>query len=191
MSIETLGADGVFARGERVALRRVRAEDLAAIAGFPFTVSITEPLDEPAALQAAFAAAGFWGDLAGAAAIVDARDGRRLGTTQFYRAAPCIHGLEIGYIVHDPADRRRGYGAEALALLSEHLFATRPGVHRLQLVIEAWNAASWRLAERCGYLREGLLRSAGFEADPADCVLYARTRRDWDSARSRPASLGG
>lgn len=181
-----------FAVGRGVALRRISRGDLATVAAFPFTVSITDPLEGLADVTAAFGAAGFWGEEAGACAIVEAVGGRLLGTAQFYRSAPCIHGLELGYILHDPADRGRGHGAEAVKLLSDHLFAARPGFWRQQLVIEAWNTASWKLAERCGFVREGLMRSAGFGAgDPADCFLYARTRKDWHEASHSPVSLGG
>lgn len=186
------GADEVLAAGRTVALRRVRADDLGAIAGFPFTVSIREPLDDLAGLRAAHAATGFWTGESGAAAIVEAATGRLLGTTQFYRAAPCIHGFELGYILHAAADRGRGFGAEAVALITNHLFEAFPAVWRLQLIIETWNVASWKLAERCAYVREGLLRSAGFGAgDPADCFIYGQTRKDWTEGQDRPVSLGG
>lgn len=36
---------------------------------------------------------------------------------------------------------------------------TLPEVHRVQLYVEPWNESSWRVAEACGYVREGLLRS--------------------------------
>lgn len=125
------------------------------------------------------AATGFWLEDAGAVAIVEAAGGRLVGTMQFYRAAPCIHGYELGYIIHDPADRGKGYASEATRLLGDLLFAERPGCFRLQLIIETWNEASWRVAERCGYAREGLLRKAGFStSDPEDCYLYARVRGD-------------
>jgi RimJ/RimL family protein N-acetyltransferase len=182
----------VFAVGRTVALRRLAAGDLAAVAAFPFTVSITEPLEGLAAVTAAFEASGFWGEEAGACAIIEAAGGRLLGTAQFYRSAPCIHGLELGYILHDPADRGQGHGAQAVKLLSDHLFEVRPGFWRQQLVIETWNTGSWKLAERCGFVREGLMRSAGFgTGDPADCFLYARTRKDWREASHSPVSLGG
>ena len=159
-------------------LRRIQAADLAQIARFPFTVSIREPLTDGAQLRAAFDATGFWTDDAGAVAIVE--DGRMVGTCQFYRAAPCIHGLELGYILHDPANRGRGLAPPAVRAFSDLLFAERPAIYRQQLIIEAWNTASWKLAERCGFTLEGLLRSSGFgEGDPADCLLYARTRKDW------------
>jgi RimJ/RimL family protein N-acetyltransferase len=189
-------ADAPLARGNRVAIRRIRATDLDQVGRFPFTVSITEPLTDPAPLRRAFDASGFWTGLAGAVAIVDVGDGRLLGTAQFYRSAPCIHGLELGYIIHDPTDRGRGSASEAVKLFADYLFETMPHVFRIQLIIEAWNVPSWKLAERCGFVREGLLRSAGFgTSDPADCFLYCRTQKDWREAVhttiGRPADGAG
>ncbi len=184
-------ATDTLASGATIRLRRLRTDDLPQVAGFPFTASIHKPLDDPAALNAAHTHNGLWDNEAGAAAIVETATDRLIGTTQFYRSAPCIHGLELGYILHDRNDRGRGLGIEALRLITDHLFAAFPTVHRLQLVIAAWNVASWKLAERCSYIREGLLRSAGFGDDPADCLLYARTRRDWAEEQHRPVSLGG
>lgn len=178
--------------GEKIAIRRILAGDLPRVAGFPFTVSITEPLSDPGLLTEVFRDSGLWTDTAGAVAIVDAQDGRLLGTMQFYRSAPCIHGFEMGYIIHDPADRGAGKASEAVRLFSDYLFVTLPDFYRLQLIIEAWNVPSWKLAERCGFVREGLLRSAGFgSGDPADCFIYCRTRKDWHESRHSPISMGG
>lgn len=173
-----------FVRGESIAIRRIHAADLNAIGRFGFTVSITEPLTESSRLAETFEASGFWQAEAGAIAIVEVVTGRLLGTSQFYRSGPCIHGFELGYIIHDPADRRRGYASQAVRLFSDLLFDERPEVYRQQLMIEAWNTPSWKLAERCGFVREGLLRSSGFGSnDPADCFLYARTLKDWREER--------
>ena len=166
-----------------VSLRRVRAEDLPQIAPHLFTVSITEPLTDLDALRAAHAATGLWGQDAGAVAIE--AEGRLVGTCQFYRASPVIHGYELGYLVHDPADRRKGYASAATRLLTDWLMENRPACHRLQLLIETHNIASWGLAQRIGYRREGLLRAAGFTTDePEDCYLYALTRKDWAEGRA-------
>jgi RimJ/RimL family protein N-acetyltransferase len=192
MTIQESSPDDVLARGDIVALRRISPSDLAQISRFGFTVSIREPLVELLTLARAFEVSGFWDEDAGAVAGVDAATGQLLGTSQFYRSAPCIHGLELGYIIHEPAERRRGAASEAVRLFSDYLFANRPNYYRLQLVIETWNVPSWKLAERCGFVREGLMRSAGFgAADPADCFLYARTRKDWYEASHSPISLGG
>jgi [ribosomal protein S5]-alanine N-acetyltransferase len=165
----------IVARGATVALRRIEAGDLAQIAPHIFTVSIVEPLTDPAALAAAFAATGFWTEDAGALAIDVG--GRLVGTVQFYRTGPGVHGYEIGYILHDEADRGRGYASDALRLFGDLLLAERPRCHRLQLIIETWNDASAHLAEACGYQREGVLRRAGYSSEvPEDCFVYSRVR---------------
>jgi ribosomal-protein-alanine N-acetyltransferase len=191
MNIQTASNEDELACGETVAIRRISATDLPQIGRFEFTVSITRPLTDAAQLEAAFEADGFWREEAGAVAIVDTGTGRLLGTCQFYRSAPCIHGYEMGYIIHDPADRGRGYAAQAARLFSDHLFEQIPAFYRLQLMIEVWNTPSWKLAERCGFVREGLLRSAGFgTGDPADCFIYARTRKDWREQRETRVGIG-
>jgi RimJ/RimL family protein N-acetyltransferase len=174
-----MSAQSFAAEGERVGLRRIAAGDLQACAGFLYTLSITEPLTDLARLREVHAASGLWADDAGAMAIVEKASGRMVGTTQFYRSSPVIHGYEIGYILHDEADRGKGYASAALRLMTGLLFAERPACHRLQLIIETWNTASWKLAEACGYEREGVLRKSGYSSsDPEDCFIYAHLRAD-------------
>lgn len=175
----------VLARAGAIAIRRIERADLAQIARFEFTVSIVEPLTDRALLSRAFDETGFWTLDSGAVAITESESGRFIGTMQFYRAAPCIHGYELGYILHEPADRGRGFAPPAVRLFSDYLFHERPGHYRQQLMIEAWNVASWKTAERAGFVREGLLRSSGFgSGDPADCYVYSRTRKDWHEERT-------
>jgi RimJ/RimL family protein N-acetyltransferase len=67
---------------------------------------------------------------------------------------------ELGYAVAAAA-RGRGVATEALRQLTEWAFAQ--GVLRAELVISPDNEGSKRLAERAGYVREGLLRSKYFK----------------------------
>jgi RimJ/RimL family protein N-acetyltransferase len=64
---------------------------------------------------------------------------------------------EIGYVV-GPAARGRGVGTRTLRLLTDWGFAEL-GLERLELWIDVTNAGSERVAERAGYVREGVLRS--------------------------------
>jgi RimJ/RimL family protein N-acetyltransferase len=64
---------------------------------------------------------------------------------------------ELGYLVA-PAARGRGVGTKALRLLTEWAFGER-GLLRLELMISIDNQASKIVAERAGYVREGVLRS--------------------------------
>lgn len=163
-----------LSEGPRVLLRRIERGDLEGAAGFQYTLSILEPLTHVARLTDLFEQTGFWTEDAGA--VVIEAEGRMVGTMQFYRSGACIHGYEIGYILHSEADRGKGYAAEAVRLFSDYLLAERPGLHRLQLIIETWNEASARVAEACGYEREGVLRKAGYSQadDPPDCWIYSR-----------------
>jgi RimJ/RimL family protein N-acetyltransferase len=162
--------------GERVRLRPLNEADLTACAPFQYTLFITEPGTELPRLLEVHRHTGFWTEHAGVVAIE--AEGRLVGTMQFYRSGPGLHGYEIGYILHAEADRGKGYASEALRLFSDFLFAERPACWRLQLIIETWNEPSARLAEACGYEREGVLRKAGYSdaADPPDCWLYSRVR---------------
>lgn len=65
--------------------------------------------------------------------------------------------VELGYIV-SPRARGRGIASEALRLLTDWAFSEH-GALRVELLISVDNAASKRVAERCGYEREGVLRS--------------------------------
>jgi len=171
----------ILAEGSRVRLRTIGVRDLKAATAHKYTLSITEPMTDPEWARRVYDQTGFWTKEAGAAAIeslVQGDEGRLVGTVQFYRSGPGIHGYEIGYILHNEDDRGKGYASEALRLFSDLVFAEHPGCHRLQLIIETWNDASARLAEACGYASEGILRKAGYSspAAPSDCFVYSRVR---------------
>lgn len=76
----------------------------------------------------------------------------------------CLHQLDryhgtasIGYWLTRPA-RGHGYASRGLRLLG-HWALTELGLARLQLTCDPGNEASQRVAERCGFVREGLLRA--------------------------------
>ena len=160
-----------------IRIRQIERTDLSAIAQEPHSVTIDEPAGDIERLAVLFESTGFWQQDAGAVAIDSA--GLK-GTIQFFRSGPCIHGYELGYVIHDRAEWGKGYASAGLRLLSDRLFAQRPGVVRHQLTISCENTASWKVAQRCGFVREGILRACGFGDDPADTFIYSRVRRDLD-----------
>jgi RimJ/RimL family protein N-acetyltransferase len=77
---------------------------------------------------------------------------------------------EIGYWVA-PGARGRGVATRAVGLL--HEWAVRElGLRRIEILPHAGNAASRRVAERCGYTDTGELRAAprGGDREPAYAV---------------------
>ena len=82
---------------------------------------------------------------------------------------------EIGYVVAREA-RGRGIAGRALRLVTSWALDGRDGLglQRVELRIDPDNTASIRVAERCGYVCEGVLRSLHFKDDlRADTVIYS------------------
>jgi [ribosomal protein S5]-alanine N-acetyltransferase len=73
---------------------------------------------------------------------------------------PTWRTWELGYIM-SPAFQRQGFGTEAAAALLRWAFAER-SIHRVVAHCSPDNPASWRLLERVGLRREGLLRKNVF-----------------------------
>jgi RimJ/RimL family protein N-acetyltransferase len=86
------------------------------------------------------------------------------------------HGrASIGYWVA-PVFRRRGFVTASLDTLTSWALSLEE-VHRVHLYVEPTNVGSWRAAERCGYSREGLLRSwQEIGSERKDVFMYSAVR---------------
>jgi RimJ/RimL family protein N-acetyltransferase len=83
---------------------------------------------------------------------------------------------ELGYVVA-PAARGRGVATEALRQLTTWAFEL--GMVRLELLISVDNEASKKVAERCAYVREGVLRSLYFkQGRREDTEIWSRLATD-------------
>ena len=85
--------------------------------------------------------------------------------------------VELGYIV-GPDARGRGVATQSLLRLTEWAFV-EAGVLRAYLLVDVDNAASNRVAEKAGYVREGVMRSLHLKGDlRSDTVLWSRLPTD-------------
>ena len=110
-------------------------------------------------------------------AIVDEASGEFLGMAALVRVDREGREAEAGYIVA-PRARGRGIAARALRLLTEWAL-TELALARIELRIGTDNVPSLRVAERCGFVREGVLRSVHFKQGlRADLAVYSRLPRD-------------
>ena len=110
-------------------------------------------------------------------AIVDANDGRLLGTAGVMAIDWALGCAEIGYMLAAHA-RGRGAASRAVQLLAEWAFGTL-GLERLELHIDIHNAASRAVAERTGFARvaEPVIQRAE-TAHFANDIFFARLRDD-------------
>src|SRR5262245_35123602 len=118
-----------------------------------------------------------WQDGTRAGFAIESHDGEFLGLGMVVGIDSEGRQGEIGYVL-TPAARGRGAATRAVRLLTDWCFGDL-GLERLQLLIDSTNAASERVAERAGYLREGVNRSVWFKEDiRLDQAVWARLRSD-------------
>ena len=168
--------------GDKVVLRPVRERDLAA-----FIEAHTElsnrgeffPLGlqpEPV-LRRSYAETGFWERDAGTLLIWN-RDQVMVGHIEFFRPVSYWDAYELSYQLYGPEHAGQGYATEAVRLLVDYLFGAKK-VNRLSLVIVPENAASRRIADKCGFQLEGTARGGLLprRPQPGRARLSAAPRR--------------
>jgi RimJ/RimL family protein N-acetyltransferase len=84
---------------------------------------------------------------------------------------------ELGYLTA-PAARGRGIATAAVRRLTRWAFDDQ-GLQRVTLLIDDANVGSRRVAERCGYVRDGILRNSYVKPGiRADVHVYSRLPTD-------------
>jgi len=113
-------------------------------------------------------------------AILDHTGGAFLGMIAFVALRLDGFEAEVGYVVA-PEARGRGVAVAALSLLTRWGLEEL-GLARIELRADLHNPASLKVAERCGYVREGVLRSVHLKsALRGDMALYSRVVSDPES----------
>lgn len=104
------------------------------------------------------------------------RSGRLVGSTGLHSLKWAVPRCEIGYWVRSDATGQ-GYAAAAVRALSQVGFE-QLGVRRIDIRCDDENLASARVAEKCGYRLEGVLRnySVGANGDVRHERVYALTQ---------------
>jgi RimJ/RimL family protein N-acetyltransferase len=162
--------------GDRVELRPIREADLEAFIsahhdirnrGAYFPLGVTSGT----ALRRQFAEHGFWDREEGVLLIW--RENEIVGHIEFFKAVHYWDAFELSYQLYDEKHSGQGFTTEAVQLLVDYLTASKKH-HRIHLVIVPDNAASCRIAEKCGFVLEGTVRGAFFnDGRNQDVLLYS------------------
>jgi RimJ/RimL family protein N-acetyltransferase len=99
-----------------------------------------------------------------------------IGYIEFFKTVNYLDEYELGYLIFNPEHRGKGATTEAVNLLVRYLFESKR-MNRLRLIIHPDNAASRRVADKCGFKHEGTARGAWFHnGKHQDVEVYAILR---------------
>jgi RimJ/RimL family protein N-acetyltransferase len=101
-----------------------------------------------------------------------------LGHIEFFKTVNYLDEFELSYQIYDTEQRGKGVMTEALHMMVQYLFETKQ-MNRIRLVIHPENAASRRLAEKCGFTHEGTARGAWYnKGRHNDVEIYSILHND-------------
>lgn len=85
----------------------------------------------------------------------------------------CVKSTNIGYWLGEPY-WGRGIMTDAVRAVSDYAMTTL-GFARVEALVYEWNPASMRVLEKCGYVREGVMRNSIFkDGQLIDSAMYSR-----------------
>ncbi len=103
------------------------------------------------------------------------KEGAKIGYVGYSRSGTFF---EVGYVVI-PAERRKGYGTEAVKIIVDYLFLSKE-TGRIQAVTDVRNAVSQKVLEKAGFKREGIMRNFEFvRGEWVNSCLYSIIREEW------------
>lgn len=188
----------IFARSDRLLLRRARPDDVAALRpgwSEPAMTRYTTPRDDPEAFLVQLVAdmnakqpsesepGGPWYQYV----VERAADGAVVGDLGCGFGVPGEAQVELGYRIL-PAFQGQGYATEAVAVLIDHLIAQH-GIHRFVAVACFANAPSCDVLRRLGFRQEGhFVKSFRCDGEWIDDGYFALLAEEW---RARPRRLSG
>ena len=109
-------------------------------------------------------------------AIETLESGLLIGRCGFYKIDWKNRWGELGILIGEKAFRLKGYGTDALTVLSRFGFSEL-NLHKLKVSVFDFNHPALRAYEKCGFVREGVLRQEiyreGVYHDVIQMALFA------------------
>jgi RimJ/RimL family protein N-acetyltransferase len=111
--------------------------------------------------------------------VIETRDGVAIGNVGLIAIEEAHGRAELGVSIGDKDHWNRGYGTDAIRTLLGFAFETM-GLRRVELITDHDNERGLRCYEKCGFVREGVLRAHRLRyGKPLDMVLMSVLREDW------------
>lgn len=165
-------------RGRRVVLRRLEERDLPAVLAWDNDEEIIRTMGQKFATHAQcqewFAEARA-GRLRRVLAIED-EAGLLIGELELENFNPKAGSVELSICIGEPDYRSRGYGSEAIGLVRDYIF-DRTRLRQIYLRVYQTNVRAIRCYEKCGFIKEGVLKVSRRQAErTGEVVLMSLTR---------------
>jgi RimJ/RimL family protein N-acetyltransferase len=107
--------------------------------------------------------------------FIEKKDGKKIGVIMQVKADGRVG---IGYDLL-AEERGKGHATEAVQIITDYLFLTK-NIVRIQAETDPENKASWRVLEKAGFSKEGVMRKAFFTRGQwKDTAMYSLLREDW------------
>ncbi len=119
-------------------------------------------------------------------AIIDARDGRAVGSTRYMAIRRAHRTIEIGWTWLTPRVHRTAINTTCKLLLLRHAFE-KLGAVRVEFKTDIENLRSQRAIERLGAKREGVFRNHMIRPDGSlrASVYFSIVRDEWPDVECR------
>ena len=121
---------------------------------------------------------GMRNDPARMAWCIETRVGQPIGSLGLMGLGDTHRRAEL-YIFIGKNDWSRGYGTDAIRCVLRYAFQEM-GLRRVHLITDEDNARGIRCYEKCGFVREGLLRAHRLRhGKPIDMIVMGALRDEW------------
>jgi ribosomal-protein-alanine N-acetyltransferase len=112
--------------------------------------------------------------------MIETLEGRPVGHIGLLRVDPHSLCTELAISIGETDAWSRGYGTDAIRAILRHAF-TDLGLRRIYLYTDADNARGIRCYEKCGFVREGVMREQRLPyGKPLDMVVMGVLSGEWE-----------
>jgi RimJ/RimL family protein N-acetyltransferase len=113
--------------------------------------------------------------------MIEIPGGPTIGRIDFEQLNMQSRSAEVMVLIGDRASRGHGHGTDAMVTLLRYLFDQR-NLHRVALMVLAWNAPAIRSYEKVGFVAEGTLRDdCFFDGRYHDQIAMSILRPEFDA----------
>ncbi len=121
------------------------------------------------------------GDPAQVLWCIETEEGQLIGNLGLHAIDEAQGRATLGIVICEKDFWSRGYGTEAIRQVLRYAF-TELGLRRVDLHVDEDNLRGIRCYEKCGFVREGLLRAYRVRrGQPVASVAMAVLREDWEA----------